>query len=261
MQLLSRRFWCNMLLLALASPLYANPNQLVFCYEDQDSYPWVMKTHTGLNLSLMNLLQRDLGLHISLLPLPWKRCLTELQASQVDGAFAASFQADRLGMGSYPPGKNGVPDPSLRLHMSSYSLYRLKGSTLDWDGQRFLHLQGSIGIIRSTSIGPFLRQHDVSVDEGTAQPDATLRKVALGYVQGAALQTSRAEWVLLHDTELARKIEAAPLLLQEKPYFLMLSFQLTRQSPQLADKIWQQVAHIRETAEFHHIEYAFYNGN
>lgn len=251
-----------LLLLALfTSSVAAKPGALVFCHEDQDSYPWVLRDRAGLNIVMLRLLERDIGMPIRFLPLPWRRCLAELAANNVDGAFAASFKAERLSMGRYPSGKDGKPDPARRLHMSSYSLYRAKGNALRWNGSRFDGLQGQIGTLTSHSIIDFLLERGVAVDSGSKSPVETLRKVALGRLQGAALQTPRAEHVLAQMPELARQLEREPVLLEERAYYLMLSNRLVDSEPQLADTVWRQIERIRDSAPYKQAELDFFGAN
>ena len=248
--------------LLLAAPLAsARPAQLSFCHEDQDSYPWVLRDRPGLNIRLMQLLERELKIPVKLVPMPWKRCLAEMANNNVHGAFAASYKLDRIEMGHYPSARDGKPDPAYRLHSSSYSLYRMKGSTLGWNGKTFENLVGQIGTLSAHSIIDFLRERGVSVDDGSKNPVDTLRKVQAGRLQGAALQTSRTEHILALHPDLARSIERVPILLEERPYFLMLSFNLVEQSPELASSIWRSIEKLRESPEYKRIEQDFYLAN
>ncbi|MET3133273.1 polar amino acid transport system substrate-binding protein [Oxalobacteraceae bacterium GrIS 1.11] len=245
----------------LAPGAGARPSALLFCHENQDSYPWVLKDRPGLNIMLIMQLESALGMPIRLRPLPWKRCLAELAANQVDGAFASSFKADRMAMGRYPLDKDGMPDASKKLHQSDYSLYRAKGDDLDWDGQRFRNLRGPIGTLSGFSIADFLKQRGAGVDDGSKSPEDTLRKVAIGRLQGAALQTPRAERLLQQHPELGRSIERLPVLLEARPYYLMLSFKLVKEEPRFAEHIWSLVAQIRASAAYQRQEREFYGTN
>jgi polar amino acid transport system substrate-binding protein len=248
-------------LLAAQCTWAATPASLSFCHEDQDSYPWVLRDRPGLNIHMMRLLERELKIPFKLVPMPWKRCLAEMAANNVHGAFAASYKVDRLEMGRYPASKDGKPDPAYRLHTSSYSLYRLKGSTLNWNGKAFENLVGQIGTQSAHSIIDFLRERGASVDDGSKNPVDTLRKVQAGRLQGAALQTPRTERILALHPDLARSIERVPVQLEERPYFLMLSAGLVDSAPDLASSIWRTIEKIRESAEYKKIEQDFYSVN
>ena len=251
-----------LLLLMLASAAVgARPASLLFCHEDQDSFPWVLKDRPGLNVLLVRQLEREIGVPIRLVALPWKRCLAELAANSVDGAFAASFKAERLEMGRYPNGKDGKPDPALRLHMSSYSLYRARGSALHWNGSRLENLNGAIGSLAGHSIVDLLREMGVPVDERSKSPVETLRKVAMGRLQGAVLQTPRVSHLLGIHPDLAAAIERDPTVLEERPYFLMLSFKLVEQEPSFSEQLWKQIERTRESPQFKHTEQDFYAPN
>lgn len=239
----------------------ARPASLVFCHEDQDSFPWVLKERPGLNVLLVRQLEREVGVPIKLVALPWKRCLAELAANSVDGAFAASFKAERLEMGRYPTGKDGKPDPALRLHMSSYSLYRARGSSLHWNGSRLENLNGAIGSLAGHSIIDVLREMGAQVDDRSKSPVETLRKVAMGRLQGAVLQTSRVTHLLASNPDLAATIERDPTVLDERPYFLMLSFRLVEQQPTFSDSLWKQIEKVRESSQFRRTEQEFYGMN
>lgn len=254
---MARLLFVLALLLPLSVLSADRPRALVFCHEDQDSYPWVLKDRPGLNIHIMKLLERELALPIVLTSLPWRRCLAELASGRVDGAFASSFQQVRLEMGHYPS-VDGRPDPNKRLHTSSYSLYRRKGDDLAWDGKQFRNLRGPIGILSSFSIGDVLRSNGAEVDEGSKSPEDTLRKLVAGRVQGVALQTSRVERLLVQQPELGETIERAPVPLQEKSYYLMLSFKFVAAYPVLADAVWERLARLRESDEYKRIEQAFY---
>lgn len=251
-----------LILLLLAAPAAAaRPSGLVFCHEDQDSYPWVMKDRPGLNVVLLRQLEREIGVPFKLVALPWKRCLAEMAANSVDGAFAASFKAERLDMGRYPVGKDGKPDPALRLHMSSYSLYRTRGSALHWNGSRLENLSGAVGSLAGHSIIDVLRDMGVPVDDRSKSPVDTLRKVAMGRLQGAVLQTSRVTYLLGSNPDLAAAIERDPTVLEERPYFLMLSFKLVEKEPAFSEQLWKQIEKVRESSQYKRAEQEFYGNN
>lgn len=220
-----------------------------------------MKDRPGLNVLLVRQIEREIGVPIRLVALPWKRCLAELAANSVDGAFAASFKTERLEMGRYPNGKDGKPDPALRLHMSSYSLYRAKGSNLHWNGSRLENLNGAIGSLASHSIIDVLREMGAQVDDRSKSPVETLRKVAMGRLQGAVLQTPRVTHLLGSHPDLAAAIERDPTVLDERPYFLLLSFKLVEQQPAFSEQLWKQVERVRESVQFKRTEQDFYGTN
>ncbi len=222
---------------------------LVFCAEDENSYPWMLKDRAGLNQRMMGLLAEHLGLRIDIERQPWRRCLVSLRAGLVDGAFKASFSEERLAMGRYPM-KDGQLDLSRRMLDESYHLYRRKGSAVTWDGAQLRPLSGKVGAQAGFSIVGVLRKLGAEVDEGSKVPEVILTKLRLERVEAAALQTQQGDHLLRTQAALGAAIERTGPPLVSKPYFLMLSHQLVARDAALAERIWDGVAAVRDGAAY-----------
>lgn len=242
--------WIWALMLAAPCIQAAAAPALTFCYEDQDSYPWVMTDGSGLNQALIDRVGQALELEIAQRAMPWKRCLAGLEQGLYDGAFAASYKAERLAMGAYPTRESGELDNDKRLHTSSYSLYRRDGDRVRWNGQAFEQLTGKVGSLSGFSIVDFLHDHGAEVEENSRDPLALLNMLKSGRFQAAALQTQRADFVLQAHPELAGFLEKTSPPLEYKAYHLMLSRQLLVKNPALATRIWNQVQRQRESAAY-----------
>jgi polar amino acid transport system substrate-binding protein len=83
--------------------------------------------------------------------MPWKHCPEGVEKGGIAGAFAASYTDERAKYAVYPLA-GGKPDPLRRLHTDGYTLLRLKGSTVGWDGHKFSNLSGPIGTQAAYSI-------------------------------------------------------------------------------------------------------------
>lgn len=246
-------------LLLLCLPLAAHAvESLRLCHEDRDSYPWVLRDGSGLNVELMGQVAQALNLRLQFIAVPWKRCLAGLEIGQYDGAFAASFKTERLAMGRYPTTAEGELDASKRLHTSLYALYRRRGDALDWDGQRLLNLQGRIGSLSGFSIVDFLHLHGATVDETSRDPLELLHMLRMGRVQGVALQAPRADQLLSQHAELASALEKGAVPLEQKPYFLMLSHELVAAQPALATALWAEIERQRESQRYQAREAEFF---
>jgi len=246
--LLKRLVCC--LCCCLLPAFVAAEQRLTLCYEDQDSYPWVMTDGSGLNLELLALVEQALRLRFNYVAVPWKRCLSGLEQGAYDGAFASSFKQERLAMGHYPTDAEGHLDQDKRLHTSSYALYRRLGSEVAWDGQHFSQLHGRIGSLSGFSIIDLLHAKGVEVDESSRDPLALLQMLVRGRVEAVALQRLRGDFVLQQHPQLAAKLERLPQPLEEKAYYLMLSNRLLREQPWLAAAIWAEVARQRESQAY-----------
>lgn len=120
------RWLAGLLALTLCSPVFA-ARKLTFCFENRPVIPWRTMELDGLNFELLKRIEPKLDLYFQYQPLPWKRCLSKLQANEVDGAFTVSFSEDRRAFGVYPghaaPG-HAVPDAQKRMHTARYFLMR-----------------------------------------------------------------------------------------------------------------------------------------
>ena len=235
---------------ALLSDAFAAPHPaqaLTLCYEDQNSYPWVMTDGSGLNLQLLRQVEEALALQVSFVAVPWKRCLSGLASGTYDGAFAASFKAERLAMGRYPQLADGRLDESKRLHTSRYALYRRKGDPVSWDGEMFVHLFGPVGALSGFSVVDFIRAQGAEVDETSRDPLALLRRLSHKRIDAVALQSLRGDFLLQLNPDLAAQVEKVAVLLEEKAYYLMLSIAYTSAHPEQALRIWDEVERQRES--------------
>lgn len=241
-------------LLFLASALpraqAADAPVLNLCYERTDVRPWRTEDGRGLNIALLQLVSAQTGVAFNFQTMPWKRCLAQLKANEVDGAFAVSFKADRREIAEYPGG--AVPDASKRMHVDSYVLLRRKGSRIDWDGKVLRNVDGAIGAQLGYSVTEVLRGLDVTVDEGSQRADELVRKLLAGRLAAAAVGGSDAQTLLAGPY--GAQIEALPRPLIEKPYFLILSHRLVARDPQLAQRIWAAVETVRNGAAYRQLE-------
>jgi polar amino acid transport system substrate-binding protein len=234
--------WCAL----CAGPAWAASQVLTLCFERQQVLPWRTLDGHGLNFELLEEVGRRTGVKFEYQSMPWKRCLEQLRANQVDGAFAASFNAERAAIGAFPGG--AAPDPAKRMHVDRYLLVRRRGSTIDWDGKAFHHVDGRIGFELGYSVGAFLREHKVPVDEGSQKSSELADKLIAGRLAAAAMGGGDA--MRLIRGPVADRLEVLPVPLVEKPYFLVLSHALVRDRPQLAGRLWDAVEQVRESRDY-----------
>lgn len=237
-------------LLLLVGTVHAadKPASVKFCHENNESYPWLIADRPGLNIIMMKQIEKQLGTKVELAALPWKRCLEDLKAGAVDGAFKSSFKADRLEFGLYPM-QGDKPDNSKRMLDESYTIYKVKGGQVDWDGKT-LKVNGSIGAQLGFSVVEQLKGMGLKVDDGARSADDNLKKLISNRVGAVALQTQEADNTIASTPEFRDKVEKVSPPLSEKPYFLMLSKQFVAKNPDFAKQVWDTVAQVRESAEY-----------
>ncbi|TWI69973.1 polar amino acid transport system substrate-binding protein [Pseudoduganella lurida] len=234
----------------IAAPPPDDRPALALCFERTDVRPWRTEDGHGLNFDLLRLVAEREHLRFDFQGMPWKRCLAQLKANAVDGAFAVSFVADRREIGEYPGG--ATPDAAKRMHVDRYVLLRRKGSTVDWDGKTLRNVDGAIGAQLGYSVTAVLRGLNVRVDEGSQRAEELVRKLLAGRVAAAAVGGSDARTLLAGPY--GAQIEALPVPLIEKPYFLILSHQLVGRRPELARRVWDAIEAERNGAAYRRLE-------
>lgn len=238
----------GMSLAALLAHAADKPATVKLCYENEDFYPWVLKSKPGLNIILINAVEQKLGVKFELLGLPWKRCQDEMMNGVVDGLFSASFKTERMEIGTYPM-VGAKPDESKALMRDGYTLYRLKGGNVQWDGKKLI-ASGAIGAQPGYSIVDQLKALGAKVDDGTRTSDDNMRKLIAGRVDAVALMSLEGENSLATNPEFAAKIEKVSPPLVDKPYYLMLSKQFVAKYGDFSKEIWNTAAQVRDSAEF-----------
>lgn len=242
--------WVTALVLMALTPAAQSAEGPVarICHEGEDSYPWIFKDRPGLTTSLLKLAEKPLGGKLEVVALPWKRCLEAVKAGTLDGIVKISYAPERAQDYVYPMAGD-KPDAGKRLLIDSYSLYRIKGSAVSWDG-KVLKADGSIGAQSGFSVVKQLIALGVKVDDGTRSADGNLRKLVDGRVVAVALQTEEGDMSLVAMPDIAAKVERVTHFLVEKPYFVVFSKAYFAKDPVNAKKIWEAIATARESAEY-----------
>lgn len=225
---------------------------LALCFEKVTVQPWRTENGTGLDFDLLREVGNRTGVTFTFEGLPWKRCLSELKANKMDGAFSASFSADRLEIGAYPGGR--TLDVGQRMHIDRYVLLRRKGSNVQWDGKAFHNLDGPVGAQLGYSIAGHLRGLGVTVDEAAQRGRELALKLMAGRLAAAAIGGSEAALLMSSEPKVAAQLEVLPVPLTEKPYFLVLSHDFVAKKPELAQAIWKAVEQVRNSSEYRKLE-------
>jgi polar amino acid transport system substrate-binding protein len=243
-------------LLDASQAIAADVPTIRLCQDVEDVYPWSLHSRPGLNNILLGIVESKLEVSLTVSLLPWKRCQEALKNGLVDGVFAISYTPERLEFAVYPM-KANAPDPTKRLMLESFSLYRRTGDTsVTWDG---LHLKssGRIGAQFGRSVVAQLQQLSALVDTGAYSAEDNLRKLMAGRVSAVALLTLQTDSVIVTHHEFAGKIEKLPIPLIEKPFYLVFSKQFAISHTRQMQEIWQEVERVRESPEYRVMEASF----
>jgi polar amino acid transport system substrate-binding protein len=233
------------LVMAAAPP----PSAIRLCTEDVESPPWRRLNGPSLSLMLLKTAARKANIKLEIQEMAWTRCLSEVQNNQIDGLFEISFKPERLAIGVYPM-KGDAADPALRMHTGGYSLYRLKGSKLGWDGQRLNNVDGPIGAQTGFSVIAQLQALGAQVDDSSRNPEQNLNKLLARRRSGVALPTLSGDSLLAGNPAYREQIEKAGPELVSKPYYLIFSHAFAEQNPQMTHRLWQRIAQARDAPAY-----------
>ncbi|MFZ6873277.1 substrate-binding periplasmic protein [Undibacterium sp. Di27W] len=226
---------------AAAVPLQA-------CYEDKNAFPYIVGNseailaQPGVIPEFIQALERKIPeLKVSMARMPWKRCLNSLQNGKTD-VVVASYSQERAGYAAYPM-LNGQVDSSLRFDTRTYAIYKMRASPLLWDGQKFTQLYGAIGTPLGYSIVDDLKKMGIAAEESPSASN-DFQKMQLGRVAAVIAQEKVGD-LLLRQERFGDIIKLTPAF-TKKDYYVVLSKQFAAQHAELAKKIWQAVAELRE---------------
>ena len=231
---------------AAAAP---SPDSVRLCTEDMESPPWRRLNGPSLSLLMLKAVARTAKVKLEIQQMAWTRCLSEVQNNQLDGLFEISFKPERLVIGVFPM-KGDAADPALRMHTDGYSLYRLKGSKLGWDGQRLSNVDAAIGAQTGFSVISQLLALGAQVDDSSRDPVQNLNKLLARRLSGVALPTLAGDSLLAGNHAYRDQIEKVGPDLVSKPYYLIFSHAFADSRPQLTRQLWDAIAQTRETPDY-----------
>jgi polar amino acid transport system substrate-binding protein len=208
-------------------------------------------TTPGLTIELLRMASERANVPIELSRTPWQRGLYLIKTGEADAIFASSFVAERQRYGVYPF-KDGRPDTSRKLFDQSYSLFVRAGSGVGWDGTALTNLHAPVGATPGYAVVPVLRAMGVTVEEEPSHI-ANLRKLAAGRLDAyAELETQIRPMLRDNQAEFSGIHALSPPVLT-KPYYLMFSKIFYANTPEIAERIWDAIGTIAESAAYRNL--------
>lgn len=235
-----------MLIFGLAAS--ASASALRITYADIESFPYhlgegqAVPEKPGVAIEVMQRVGGKLGLAVEFHRLPGKRVFEELKNGSFEAALMYSYRDDRLQYGAYPM-KDGKPDHDRRMTTLTYSLYHPAGKAVMWDGKAFGNPKVVVGANTTWSIVGDLKALGVTVEEARTT-EQNIKKLLMGRIDAYASQDIVVDSYLQQSGTSGVDKLSPPL--SSKDYFLMLSNQFVQAQPDLAEKIWNEVAAVRD---------------
>ena len=212
------------------------------CYDSTAVRPWVTKSGKPLFATL----EAHVGVKLNLVALPWRRCLRDVSNGNMAGAVGASYNEERARYAVYPTTSNGQVDATRILEASSYSLYRLKGAKVDWNGTAFIHLTTPVIVQGGYSVAADLSRLHVEVDQSAGSPESVLKMIIAGRSDLGAMVTEDGDQLLTLPAY-SQKLEKIKLPLVAKPYFLIFGKRFYSENAVLVERLWSALVIVRDS--------------
>ncbi|MEH6651416.1 MAG: transporter substrate-binding domain-containing protein [Motiliproteus sp.] len=211
----------------------ANPPFYRFTQSETPGYG----KNKGVAFDLIEAASLNLGIHIQIVRLPWKRCLIMLKNGQVDGVIGASYTRERTVYGHYPTTTMGQIDYSRIIYSNTYWLYS-NDKAVTWDGKTLrLPLGGSVATGLGYSSGNLLRNLGVELHQeySPSKLFALLNNRRVSVIAGYARQV---EPFLTSQPQAASAIRKLPIPLSQDDMFLLISKPFYQSHKDVAESIW-----------------------
>ncbi|HYD79033.1 MAG TPA: hypothetical protein VEC06_04430 [Paucimonas sp.] len=239
--------------LLLTAPLVAAqtmevPRQFNFCSIDIPFPPYAKLDGTGYLQHLVVQAAKAVNVRFDRHVAPRRRCFEEVRTGVADGMIAA-HGPDRADAGAFPM-RGGALDESRQVGTVRFLVYRRVGTSIDWDGQRFLNLRdGAVGVESAfAGIIDKLKQLGAPYDEGAKTLEQNLVKLVAGRVEAVVAMDLEANKLVMD--RFAGKIEALAKPFDMAIMYLMVSKAFQARYPEFTEAYWHAIKDYRNSAEY-----------
>ncbi|WP_374347311.1 substrate-binding periplasmic protein [Chitinimonas sp.] len=228
-------------IMLLWAAMRAQAAPLHLCFEDVPQPPWTMPDGSGLNISLLKLVEKQLGEQFVFVAKPWKRCLEEVRSGALDGIISAADSPERRSFSVAPTLADGRADPDAALCEDRFNVFLRKAGPGKWDGRLLSSPAHSVVVQTGYIVADLLRQRGVAVNDSVKSAEAGLRLLAEGFADVAVLQGYEAERLVESDPRFAGKIALAAPPYEVLPLYLLISRKTHAANPGRIDAIWAAI--------------------
>ncbi len=239
-----------LLLCSLAGAPLASPAPVRICYEYHAQPPYIFgehdvpTQHAGLLVELITQAVIASGLDVAFYRASWNRCLQDLKDGDADSTFAMIWTDDRDRWARFPKQTDGQLRTHARLWRGNYRVFTAIDHPLTWDGQQFSGLQFGLGAPLGYVAYQRLQAMDV-LHPMALEPRWGLRLVAKGRMDGYVVDEYIGRW-WLHQEQITEQMKILPASFFRDDWYLPFSLRFYDQNPEQAERIWSELARIRE---------------
>lgn len=238
----------TLLLTALVYP-NAWACSLQIAYSDVAAPPYlvgdgqVVPAAPGIAIDLVQEAATAIGCTVQWQRMPNRRVQREMESGNLDAMLMYSFNTERAAYAVYPM-KDGNPDGTLRLAELRYHIYVQGSSTLAWDGKQFTPTPAPVGVNFGYSVAGDLKKLGLQVEEARST-EQNLQKLQSARIAAYVMQDMPADALI--DMLGIQDVRKLPVPFSAKDYFLPFSRNFYAKSPDLAARLWEQIAKTRKS--------------
>lgn len=235
--------------LMFSSAVFANPQTLIFCYEDKDVAPMFLGIgqevpidNPGASIEILKQLDADIpNVAISFVRKPWRRCLNDLELNRVN-AVIASYRDGRERFAVYPTNEKGVLLEKFAVSRFSSCLIGRARFHKQWQTREvFQNKAFTIAIPNGYGLNSALKEEPFYI-HNTFSKDKAFELLDKGVVQ-ATVDLCQVDDLKVSSYQ-HKGSDVKPLY---PPYettdgYLIFSKQFYQQNSQLSKEIWQWLA-------------------
>ena len=236
---------CWLLLFCLGT---AQAQILRVCIGDASNPPLTFVDHDGQAQYLIRQAASSQGWTVEFEPVPWRRCRAGVESGRYHAAGTVTAALSNREFMTFPQ-RAGQLDESLALGEFKVLVYRVRGTSADWDGQSFRELHTPVlynaGFV---AVAERLRQLQVAHNESAQTIYQMMQMLLRGRAQLGVGQAASVA-VELQKPEFAG-IEVLPAPLMRAGLFLGVNTQFYQQNPQVIEAIWRGIGELRNSPEW-----------
>lgn len=236
-----------LLLSLICSDVIAAP--LKFCYEDTPQKPWTNPDGTGLNIVLLQQVEKRLGEQFIYVSQPWKACQEAVRAGEFDGFFSAAPSKNRREYSVFPSLADGSPDPQAILYEEAFSVYLRQGGSGSWDG-KVLRSPRNVIVQSGYVVGAMVREQGLEIDDSSKSAEDGLNLLLQNKADVAILQGAGTETLARVDQRFKDRVEKAPAPFVVVPLYLAINKNTFARDPKRIEAIWRTIHVVRQSPDY-----------
>ncbi len=240
----------TLILSIILSASVSAAGKISICSDNNFWYPFTLVKDgqsAGIHIDIIAKALDNLGYEVEFKPLPWKRCLVEAEQGGVDGVATASFKEERAAFMHYPGDAATAKKSTQRVMQVEYVVVTSADNSYEFSGD-VKSIPEPVRAPRGYSIADDLKKQGVNVDDKASGDENNIKKLLRGG-DGAVVTIPEVVNVLSEKAEFKGKLKISAQPLKSKSYYLPIS-KASKLSAEERDKIWAEIAKVRDDAAF-----------